>query len=284
MTAPTVLVTGATGTVGSALVPALQARGATVRAMIRDPERPVPGVENAVADLHDPHTLTAALDGVDVAFLNSPSAQDAAALQTRFATLARDTGVKRLVVLSQYAARLDSPVRFLRWHAEVEAHLRHLDFDHTVLRPNLYMQALLGLASTISQGWFAAPIGTAAVSAVDTRDIAESAAAVLTGTGHTGRIYTLTGPRAVTHQEIAEALSSATGREITFHDATPDQFSAALAGLVPPWQLEGLIEDYAHYARGEAAEVHTDVADLTVRLARNITDFARDHAAAFTLA
>jgi uncharacterized protein YbjT (DUF2867 family) len=234
MTTPTVLVTGATGTVGSALVPALQARGATVRAMIRDPERPVPGVDNAVADLQDPRTLTAALDGVDAAFLNSPSAQNAAALQTRFATLARDAGVTRLVALSQFAARPDSPVRFLRWHADVETHLQRLDLDHTVLRPNLYMQALLGLASTIAQGWFAAPIGTAAVSAVDTRDIAESAAAVLTAPGHTGRTYTLTGPRAVTHQEIAEALSSATGREITFHDATPEQFSGALVSMLPP--------------------------------------------------
>ncbi|MEV0162825.1 SDR family oxidoreductase [Nonomuraea fuscirosea] len=281
MNSPTVLVTGATGTVGSDLISALQARGATVRAMIRNPDRPVPGVQNVVADLRDRASVTAALKDVDAAFLNSPSAPDAAALQIQFADAARDAGLNRLVLLSQYAARADSPVRFLRWHAEVEAHLQRIGLDHTVLRPNLYLQALLGFAGTIAQGWFGAPIGNAAVSAIDTRDIAETAAVVLTGTGHTGQIYTLTGPRAVTHGQIAEALSAATGRDIAFRDVPADQFTAALTGVLPPWQIDGLVEDYAHYAGGEAAEVHTSVPDLTGCPARDITDFARDFAPAF---
>ncbi|MGW0522981.1 SDR family oxidoreductase [Crossiella sp. NPDC003009] len=282
MNTPTVLVTAATGTVGSALVPALRARGVAVRAMTRDPGRVVPGAETVVADLREPESVAAALKGVDAAFLNSPSAADAAALQTQFADLARDAGVQRLVLLSQYAARADSPVRFLRWHAEVEAHVRTLGLDHTVLRPNLYLQALLAFAGPIAQGWFAAPIGDAAVSAIDTRDIADAAAAVLTGTGHTGRTYTLTGPRAVTHHEIAKALTAVTGREVTFRDASAEEFTAALTGLLPPWQLDGLVEDYAHYARGEAAEVHTSVADLTGHPARDLTEFVRDYAAKFT--
>ena len=282
MTKPTVLVTGATGTVGSALVPALQARGADVRAMIRDPGRAVPGVENVVADLTDAGAITAALAGVDVAFLNSPSAEDAARLQKRFADLAHDAGVDRLVLLSQYAADRDSPVRFLRWHAEVEEHLEHLGISHTILRPNLYMQALVGFAATIAEGWFAAPIGNAAVSLIDTRDIADAAAAALTDPETAGRTYTLTGPRAVTHTQIAEALSKATGRTITFQDVPAEQFTQALSGVLPPWQLDGLVEDYAHYARGEAAEVHTSVQDLTGHPARDITEFAADTVGLFT--
>ncbi|MEU3767215.1 SDR family oxidoreductase [Amycolatopsis keratiniphila] len=277
----TVLVTGATGTVGSALIPALLARGVAVRAMTRDPGRSVPGAETVVADLRDPESVAAALKGVDAAFLNSPSAADAATHQIRFADLARDAGVKRLVLLSQYAANVNSPVRFLRWHAEVEEYVRKLGIDHTVLRPNLYLQALLGFSRTIAQGFIAAPIGDAAVSAIDTRDIADAAAVVLTDAGHTGRTYTLTGPRAVTHAEIADALSMVTGRSVVFHDTSADQFAAALNGLLPPWQVDGLIEDYAHYSRGEAAEVHTSVADLTGNPARDVTDFARDYAAAF---
>jgi uncharacterized protein YbjT (DUF2867 family) len=244
MNTPTVLVIGATGTVGSALVPALRARGATVRAMTRNPDRPVPGVENVVADLQDPQAVADALKGVDAAFLNSPSTEGAAALQIRFAEIARECGVERLVLLSQYGARTDSPVRFLRWHAEVEQHVHQLGTDHTVLRPNLYMQALLGFAATIAHGVLAAP-------------------------------------RAVSHGQIAHALSTATGREIAFQEVAPADFTAALTGLVPPWVLDGLVEDYSHYARGEAAVVHSCVADLTGHPARDITEFARDHATAF---
>lgn len=281
-TAPTILVTAATGTVGSALVTALRERGVHVRAMTRNPQVAVDGADTVVADLREAGTLGPVLDGVDALFLNTPSTEDAAALQIRAAELAREHGVTRLVLLSQYGAAADSPVRFLRWHAEVEDQVRRLGIATTVLRPNLFLQSLLAFADTIGHGVLAAPVGDAAVSAIDVRDIAAAAAATLTTSGHDGRTYTLTGPRAITHAEIAAALSTATGSPIAFHDLPAPQFAAALEGYLPAWQLDGLVEDYAHYARGEAAEVSTAVDDLTGRTPRDVTDFARDHAAAFT--
>ena len=150
-----------------------------------------------------------------------------------------------------------------------------------MLRPNLFLQGLLAFAGPIVEhGWFGAPISDAAVSAIDTRDIAEVAAVVLAETGHTGRTYTLTGPRAVTHHEIAAALSAVTGRHVTFGDVPAVAFRAVLQGM-PNWQADGLVEDYAHYARGEAAEVHTAVAELTGHPARDLADFAREYASAF---
>lgn len=280
MTAP-ILVTGATGTVGSTLVPALLALDTPVRALTRDPTRRIRGADTVVGDLRDPAGLTAALDGVDTAFLNSPSTEDAAQLQTRFAEIARDRGVRRIVLLSQYGARPESPVRFLRWHAEVEDRLHRLDIAHTVLRPNLYLQSLLAFADTIAGGLLAAPVGEAAVSAVDTRDIADVAAHVLTTDGHDGRTYTLTGPRPVTHGDIADAIADATGTPVAFRDLPPEEFATLLEAHLPRWQLDGLVEDYAHYARGEATEVSTAVSDLTGRPARDVADFVRDHAAAF---
>lgn len=282
MSTPTILVTAATGTVGSTLVPALRERGAQVRAMTRNAEHAANDADVVVADLRDPDSVTAALYGVDAVFLNSPSTEDAAALQIGFADIAMNLGVPRIVLLSQYGARADSPVRFLRWHAEVEDRIQRLGVDHTVLRPNLYMQSLLAFADTIAQGVIAAPAGDAAVSAIDTRDIADAAAAVLTTTGHDGRTYTLTGPRPLTHGDIAVALSAGTGSSVAFQDVPPAQFAAALDGYLPRWQLDGLIEDYAHYARGEAGEITTAVSDLTGRPARDVTDFVRDHAHAFT--
>ncbi|WP_167132816.1 NmrA family NAD(P)-binding protein [Paramicrobacterium chengjingii] len=278
----TILVTGATGTVGSAIVPALQTEGVEVRALSRE-HREIAGASTVVADLSDAGSLEQAVAGVDAAFLNSPSEPDAAELQRRFADIAAAAGVRRLVLLSQFAADLDSPVRFLRWHAQVEQHVRELDMEVTVLRPNLYMQGILPFAANAARtGVLAAPIGHAGVSAIDTRDIAEVAAAVLTESGHAGATHTLTGPRAVTHAEIAASISAASGRDIAFASVTPEHYAAALEGFMPQWQLDGLIEDYAHYDRGEASVVSTSVADILGRPARSIDDFARDHASIFT--
>src|SRR5690625_1216516 len=151
-TSPLITVLGATGTIGTDLVPRLLATGTTVRAVTRDPARRIPGAQRVIADIRDPGTLRPALAGADALFLNSPSSEDAAAQQIWAADLAHELGISRLVLLSQYGARTDSPVRFLRWHGEVEQHVRSLGIDHTVLRPNLYLQSLLGLAETISRG------------------------------------------------------------------------------------------------------------------------------------
>jgi uncharacterized protein YbjT (DUF2867 family) len=103
----------------------------------------------------------------------------------------------------------------------------------------------------------------------------------LTGPGHAGRTYTITGPAAITHAEIAAALSAALGRQITFVDAPPEVFAESLRGVLPPWQVDGLLEDYAHYARGEAAAVHPTVVEVTGQQPRDIGQFARDYADAF---
>jgi hypothetical protein len=79
------------------------------------------------------------------------------------------------------------------------------------------------------------------------------------------------------------ALSAATGREVEFVDVPPEAVRAALDGVLPDWQLDGLVEDYAHYAPGEAAAVLSTVADLTGQEPRDITRFARDYADRFTL-
>ena len=114
------------------------------------------------------------------------------------------------------------------------------------------------------------------------RDNAAAAAAALTGSGHEGEIYTLTGPEALTHAEMAEKIGAAIGREVTYIDAPPEAMRAALDGFgMDPWQADGLIEDYAHYRRGEAAEIADGVERATGKPPRPFDGFARDYAAAF---
>jgi uncharacterized protein YbjT (DUF2867 family) len=280
----TVLVTGATGSTGSALVELLARRGADVRVMVRS-ERDrtrFPGTTSVVADFDDHASLAAAVRGVDRAYLVTPSSERAQEQQVRFVELAAAAGVRQVVKLSQFAAAEDSPVRFLRYHAAVERRIAELGIGYTFLRPNLYFQGLLAMAGSIrSDGRFFAPIGEARISAVDVRDIAAVGAAALTEPGHLGRTYPITGPAAITHAEIADAIGAAVGRDVSFVDAPPDVFAAALRGALPEWQVEGLLEDYAHYARGEASAVSPVVSEVTGADPRDVATFAKDYASAF---
>lgn len=160
-----ILVTGATGSTGRAIVDALVERGAAVRAMVRAEAgrgKLRPEVESVVADFDDSAAIAAALDGAERAYLVTPSSEQAEKQQKRFAELAAKAGTRHLVVLSQLGAKEHSPVRFLRYHGAVERRVRDIGIGYTFLRPNLYFQGLLTFAGSISaEGAFYAPIGDA---------------------------------------------------------------------------------------------------------------------------
>jgi uncharacterized protein YbjT (DUF2867 family) len=284
-----ILVTGATGNNGTEIVKRLAAKAQVqVRAMVRNPDRAsaiaLPHVEIVEGDFDRPATLLGALAGVERAFLLTPSSERAQSQQIAFIDAAQQSGVTHIVKLSQFAADARSPVRFLRYHAAVEAALQASGIAYTLLRPNLYMQGLLNFRSTIAtQNAFYAAAGDAKVSAVDVRDIADVAVAALTESGHEGKIYELTGPQALTHAEMAEGLSEALGRRVEFVDIPPEAMREALVGVgLPVWQADGLVEDYAHYRRGEAAAVTSGVRDAIGKEPRSFDEFARDYAAMFS--
>jgi uncharacterized protein YbjT (DUF2867 family) len=284
-----ILITGATGSNGTELVKLLASRKVAVRAMVRSISgakaiAELDGVDLVVGDFDDVATVERALQGVEKAFLLTNSSERAEEQQCSFVSVGVRVGLKHIVKLSQFAADENSPVRFLRYHAAVERAIVRSGLAYTFLRPNLYMQGLLAFrASIVTDGKFFAAAGNAKVSAIDVRDIALAAAAALIGHGHEGRTYDLTGPDALTHTEMAEQLSEALGRRVIFVDVPSEDMRGALlnAGL-PIWQAEGLIEDYAHYRRGEASTISSGVKDATGGPPRSFQVFARDYAQAFS--
>lgn len=283
-----ILVTGATGNNGTEILKHLVAQNVPVRAMVRSRDRAStiadPNIEVVEGDFDRPETLLSVLPGVERAFLLTNSSERAEAQQLAFVEAARQSGVKHIVKLSQFAADADSPVRFLRYHAAVEAAIQASGMAYTFLRPNLFMQGLLNFRSTIAnRNAFYAAAGKAKVGVVDVRDIAEVAVAALTKAGHEGKIYALTGPQALTHTEMADRLSVALGRQITFVDISPDVMRETLLGVgFPVWQADGLLEDYAHYRRNEAAAIASGVQDAISKAPRRFETFAHDYAVMFS--
>lgn len=281
---PRILITGATGTIGRDLTAILSSRNIPFRAMVRSLDHAgklsaLPGAELVTGDFNDPSSLESALAGMERAFLLTHSSELAEKQQSTFVEVAAKTGLKHIVKLSQWAADVDSPVRFLRYHAVVENLIRDSGMTFTFLRPNLFMQGLLGFRdSIVHQGKFFGAIGEARVSMVDTRDIARVAVAALTEPGHEEKTYDLTGPEALSHRDLAEKLSVALGRTIEFVDVPSEILREMLMGSgFPEWQADGLVEDYAHYKRGEAAVVSGGIFDAIMQKPTKLDAFLSDY-------
>ena len=280
------LVTGATGTIGSNVVRELRGSGARVRALVRDPGRARAlgdDVELAPGDFADPDSIRRAVDGVERVFLSSRNDPRQVEYETNVIDAAVAAGVRRIVKLSAVGAQIGSPLAFWDAHGRIEHHLRAADVPAVVLRPTTYMSNVLGSAEAIKHtGKLFAPADNAKIAMIDPRDVAAVAALVLIGDGHDGSTYTLTGPEAITYQDVAEQVSVAIGRTVEFVDV-PDE--VAREGLVqagmPLWIAEQLVVLFGLMRQGAAAQTTDTVRELTGRPPRSFAEFARDHAAIF---
>ncbi|WP_280493576.1 NAD(P)H-binding protein [Nocardia asiatica] len=274
----TVLVLGATGKTGKPVVDALVARGVDVRAASRNPEAATAGVEPVRFDWADRSTWAPALHGIDSLYVVGPYTVPgepglvgdllAAAGHARKVVLLSVLGVEQLPDALPMAA----------WEADVRAS----DKEWTILRPNWFQQNFgEGFAASLREnGELALPAGDAVVGFVDTRDIAEVAAAALTEQGHAGEVHVVTGPAALSLRQVTKTLGEAAGRELGYTALTSDQFADGLrkAGLDErsiTWQLGlfRLIRD------GGNAIVTDTVERITSRPARELESYARENAA-----
>src|SRR5260221_7569425 len=254
-----ILVTGATGLNGRELVHRLSARGVPVRALVRNaakagglrPSDPPgqagegrAGVEIVEGDMARPETLAPALRDVDRAMLISSSDPDMLDVQSSFINAARKAGVKHVVKLSGIMPELDSAFRFARMHGEIEKRLEASGLAFTHLRAGEFMPAYFRQAPNIAaKGAMFLPMEDARIASIDVGDIAEIAAKVLTGSGHEGKTYPLTGPQALTMTEVAEKLSAAIGKTIRYVNVPPEAARhAQLAAGMPPYLAEALFE------------------------------------------
>jgi uncharacterized protein YbjT (DUF2867 family) len=283
----TVLVTGATGNVGSRVAQELRGRGVPVRAFVRDADRASavlgPHVDLAVGDFAEPASIRAALDGVDVLFLACGNLPPQVTYERNVIDAAARTGVRRLVKLSALGAEAGSRVDFWDWHARIERHLQASGVPWVILRPRYYMSNLLGFVETVrSASAVFAPAEGVKVPMVDPLDVAATAAVVLQDDGHEGRTYELTGPEAVTFDDVAARLSDLTGGPVRFVPV-PDAAAreALLQAGLPDWMAENVVTVFGTLREDPAMQVTGAVHALTGRRPRHLAEFLGDQAALF---
>jgi uncharacterized protein YbjT (DUF2867 family) len=238
-----ILVTGATGTVGSLVVQGLAAAGAPVRALVRQPGRRrwPEGVTEVVGDLADVASMRAALSSVRTLFLLNAVTPDEVTQALLALNLAREAGIERIVYLSViHADRYTNVPHFTGKHA-VERMIEAIDLPATVLRPAYFMQNELAIRQVIrDHGVYPMPIGDAGVAMVDARDIADVAVAELLRRDRAAaalprQTLDVVGPAPLTGAEAARTWSQALGRDVAYGGGDLAAFERQLAGFGPGW-------------------------------------------------
>lgn len=275
-----ILITTPNGKVGSEIIQQLQNRGEPARIGAHTVEKAraaFPGADVVRFDYADEANIRAALQGVDKLYLASPGEMPAEPVN-RVVDLAKAAGVRHIVRLSAMGVEYgDSPLR------QVERHIESSGIAWTFLRPSWFMQNYsTSMADGIRQGTLMEPAEGAATGFVDTRDIAAVAVAALTEDGHAGQAYPITGPEALTREQVAQKISAATGREVRYQPVTPEQFEAGMRGAGAPDAYVGLMSALYGFVRaGQTAQTTDAVQRVTGRPPIDFDQFARDHAEAW---
>jgi uncharacterized protein YbjT (DUF2867 family) len=279
-----ILITGASGNVGSEVLKQALAVGLKIRATFQSAGKAAKapaGIEGVIMDYANPETIRPALRGVEKIFLIGPPVRDLPALEANFIKEVRAAGRKHIVKLSALGGRESM---FPSGHRDSEENIEASGLPYTFLRPNGFMQNLVNYnAGTIrSQNAFYGCQGNGAVSIVDIRDIAAVAVIVLAATGHEGKSYALTGGEALTNEQVAEKISRVAGRKISYVDLPAVELKRGiLSAGTPEWSADALLDLQRLYREGQASLVTDNVERLTGHKPITFDQFARDYAFAF---
>lgn len=279
-----VLVTGATGNTGPGLVSALCAAGVDVRVLVRDEAKARPlqamGAEVVVGDLDRPETLEPAIAGVAKVYLLTWNGPTQAQQVHDFIHAAKRVGAPHIVRHSMWGSPRS---RIIQQGEQAEAEIASSGLPWTMLKPTFFMQNTMMAARTIANdGVIYWDMKDGRLGMIDVRDIVDVAVSVLTGDGHEGQSYVLTGPAAISFHEVAATFSAVLGRHITYVPVPGEASLQSMTGMgFPEWVSRGFIELSEGFSEGFASQITGNVAALTGHPARSFEQFARDFAGVF---
>ena len=288
----TVLVTGATGLVGSCVAQSLVARGVAVRALVRDMERGRMAllglaVEFAIGDFDKPETVAAAAAGCEGMFLVSSDGDRQVLQETAAAKSAVEAGVEHIVKLSSS----DAGQRSYAWskaHAEIEEVIGQMNVGYSFLRPHYFMQNFFSLMKVDSTSTNVAitlevPAGNGTIGAIDAYDIGECAAELLATRKPLEAHALLTGPQNITLSRVAEAFTAVVDPEITYVNLDPADYRSKLEADDPAGAGD-IAAVYEEVRIGTMAVQSDEVEKITGKPPRSIEQFAAANADAINSA
>lgn len=278
-----ILVTGATGTVGSEVLTALlPSQAGRVRALTRNPDAAFPhGVEKVVGDLGR-SDLAVVLDGVQAVFLLTDGLH-ITDHDRRLAAAAAAANVQRIVKLSALSVGHGSTDPITTWHRAGEDAIRDSALGWTFLRPTAFMSNALNWAQTVvTHSVVHAPFASGRTAVVDPADIGAVAAACLTEEGHDQQIYELTGPEPLTPPDQVNILSRVLGRAVSYAEADPADVLRQMTSYGMPAELAHAVVELLRSSQEPFnSEPTPDIATVTGRPARSFAEWADTHRAAF---
>jgi uncharacterized protein YbjT (DUF2867 family) len=284
-----ILLTGATGKTGMVAASKIAAAGKKARVITRDAARATQlkdmGHEVAVGDVADGAFLKEAMRGIERAFLLLINTEKQVAMEAQFTDIAKAAGVRHIVKISSIEAHKGIGARVPEGHAASEEYIKASGVPWTMLKPNFYMQTLLAAAKGIKErGELVMPVGKARISMIDCRDSGEIAAKVLLETGHEGQSYKLTGPEAVSFEDVVQRMTKIVGKPIKYVDPPLDVYRANLLKAIPdPWRVDSVCEIFATTAKGqpEIEQLTDGVQKLLGRAPTGLDTFIADYKNAF---
>ncbi|MEZ5565222.1 MAG: SDR family oxidoreductase [Gammaproteobacteria bacterium] len=283
-----ILLTGVTGKTGGASAQALLKKGVPLRAIVRDAEKAAAlkaaGVELVVGDVGDKATLEKAFAGVEKALMTIPNSQKQLEIEKQFVDVAKAKGVKHVVKMSSMEAVAEATSPIAKIHYDSGEYLKKSGLGWTLMKPNFFMQNFLGSGATIkAQNKFFLPMGKGQTVMIDTRDIGACVAEVLTGLGHTGKEYPITGPEVLTFADAADRFSKALGRKIEYVYVPMESYKETLARfLTNEWHLNAVCSLFNEIAQWQDLSTTDGVKTLTGKAPISLEQFVRDHQAVFT--
>ncbi|MGZ3826816.1 MAG: SDR family oxidoreductase [Bdellovibrio sp.] len=272
----TILVIGATGTVGSELMRILKSEGHTVRGTTSKPVKPS---ENHLVqvDLSSGAGLEKAFAGVDRAFLLSPPGfANQFQILSSLINQTQKSKVKKVVLMSAMGASASDSTPF----RQAEIQLENSGLEYNIIRPNWFLQNFntFWIQGIKEQGKILVPAGNAKVSFIDARDISAVAAKLLTSSDHANQAFDLTGSISHTHDEVAQALSKVTGKIIKYQEIPPETLKQGLlAASLPGDYVEFLLMIFGFLREGYNSRIENSVNTVLGRSPLSLEDYAGDY-------